>query len=239
MANWKELLKEGDIESTLSSLSTVPAVAGDSRLIFDASDGGAIKKASLSPEYITMQVGWRAPIQDSNGGYRQYFPFETIAGDYYWGRYWSGDITTNGTVPSSINVGNVRDTSSSGGGYRPNNAMGWTVPVNCTAFVYGGSNNKNPDTNAGTGAGNNISVTFYHGTPTNNATTQFDELFTHEFDHPTSNGTILTGLSLVNGMSGVDLSAGDCIIPSIMSNASSGTGTRSCYGTMTMLLRMF
>ena len=238
MANWKELLKEGDIESTLQGLSNVSGASGDKSIILDASDGNSLKTVPLPPEYITMSIGWRVALSDSGGGRYQYFPYETISGDYFYGRYWSGDISTNGTVPSSINVGNVRDTSSSGGGYRPNHGMGFSVPVNCTAFVYTTNNNKNPDNNPGL-SGNNVSVTLYHGTPSNNATTQYDELFTYEFNHPTTNGTVTSGLSLVNGMNGTSLTAGDCIIPSIMSNAASGAGTRSCYGSLTLLMIMF
>ena len=116
------------------------------------------------------------------------------------------------------------------------------MPVNCTALLYNTQNNKNPDANAGSGAGNNISVTIYHGTPTTqlgNTTTQYDELFTYEFNHPTSNGTVVSGMQFISGTSGVALSAGDSLIPSIMSNASSGSGSRSCYGSLTLLMKMF
>ena len=242
MATWKKLLQDGDVESTLEGLSNVSGAAGDKSIILDASDGNSLKTMAVPPEYITMSIGWRAPISDSNGGYRQYFPFETISGDYYWGRYWEGDISTNGTVPSSINVGGARDSSSGGGGYRPNHAMGFTVPINCTALVYNTQNNKNPDYNAGSLTGNNISLTIYHGTPTTglgNTTTQYDELFTYEFDHPVSNGTVVSGLQFINGASGVALSAGDSLIPSIMSNAPSGSGSRSCFGSLTLLMKMF
>ena len=236
MAIWREILTR----EALSDLTDVGTIAdGDHFLGFDSSDGNALKKMSMPPEYFSMSFGWRANISDSSGGRYIYYPYETW-GYNFFGRYDGSDISTNGTVPSSIEVKNTVDVSSIGG-HQPNHTMGYIVPATCKAFIGSGCSIIRDDNNGNSLAGwNDLSLMFYKGTISNNATTTYDLMKTITFGHDGTDGDLqASGTVLMNGLAGIDISMNENIIPCIMSNASSGTGTRAVYGNFNLLFILY
>tara|TARA_Y100000361_G_scaffold127435_1_gene121841 strand:+ start:305 stop:994 length:690 start_codon:yes stop_codon:yes gene_type:complete len=227
MANWKELLKEGDVESTLDGLSSgIFSVAdGDKLIAFDAGSSNELKKMTLPPEYFSMNFGFRYNISDSGGGRYLYFPYDAWGSNFY-GRYDSTDISTNGTPPSSIGVKSLTDTSAP---HRPNNAMGYMVPAGCTAFIGCGTNNiySQYTTTA------NISLLFYVGTPSTLSTTTYNLMHEVEFTH-NGQGNFNTGTVVFND----SVSINQSIIPAIMSKASTGTGNRRGSGNFNLLFKL-
>ena len=243
MATWDKIVTEDSLKNATDG-GVINASDGDKLLGTDGQDGNAVKKFSPINEWFIWHFGFRGNFYDASGGSRIYLPYQTT-GYNWWSYYNYNDVSTAGTMPSSISVGNTVDISATNG-YVPNASMGFPVPADCTAS--NGYFHMVQRAISGTADGDAICrLGFFSGTngaldsfSTGNTPSTYDKAWDWSIN-PSGNGNVWTyhsQMNLIGGFAGVDLDGGDNLMPCFQSGATSGTGNRYIHGGVTIMFKL-